>query len=474
MVEKCEKCGNIIAEEQKTEKININKFIDYPQNIDEKDDVGGMGNFVTSLFNEVINENAEKGLIISVCGDWGSGKTSIKNTLLSRIDKHNSELHKDDMLNVLIFDPWQVPPSDDITKYFLSELSNSIPGSQGLKMLRYLNVKIEKDSLDLIIRILILLFGASFFTSIASAFHNVNKLILFLWLSAIILVIVFLPKLLGALLENKFSSINIARKEIEEKLENKKLLVVIDDIDRLPTDEIPRIIRLIKSVCNFHNIIYLVFWQRSVIEAALSIRNMANPNDETVKGAEYLKKIVQIEMEVPKISRKKLVEMLSKSISEIFNYFNLPKGISLDCVRIERFIKMGLKNNLSGIRDIKRFIASFIISFPRILDEGNPIIDVTDFILLELVKVFDNPFYHLIHANKDILISNEEIIVANIEKFFEPSNRLRKAFFYAFSEVSPRYSSSSRMLLKKGFFSDDGFDTYFVCAKEASVQSAQK
>lgn len=85
------------------------------------------------------------------------------------------------------------------------------------------------------------------------------------------------PLSIESLQENKNNVVN----ELEQALFN--ILVIIDDLDRLPDDEIRAVFQLIKAIADFLNMIYLVAYDRKIVVGALDGVQKAN-------GASYLEK----------------------------------------------------------------------------------------------------------------------------------------------------------------------------------------
>ena len=82
--------------------------------------------------------------------------------------------------------------------------------------------------------------------------------------------------------------------ELKDKLKdlNKKIIVVIDDIDRLTSSQIRDIFQLVKQVADFPNIVYVLVMDKEVVCSALEkVHNM--------DGNEYLEKIIQVPFEIP-------------------------------------------------------------------------------------------------------------------------------------------------------------------------------
>jgi hypothetical protein len=84
------------------------------------------------------------------------------------------------------------------------------------------------------------------------------------------------------------------RDEVREALaeQPQRLVVVIDDIDRLTAPEIKELFSVIKSVADFPNTIYLLAFDKEVVAKALGAPDASD-------GMAYIEKIVQVPFELP-------------------------------------------------------------------------------------------------------------------------------------------------------------------------------
>ena len=74
---------------------------------------------------------------------------------------------------------------------------------------------------------------------------------------------------------------------------NRRIVVIIDDLDRLEPHEAVEIMRLIKAVADFLNILYVLCYDPEILADSLKcILSVDN-------GAAYLEKIVQVRFKVP-------------------------------------------------------------------------------------------------------------------------------------------------------------------------------
>ena len=65
--------------------------------------------------------HGKDGLVVALHGDWGSGKSSIKNMALSRLEEIPL-----DRPDVIEFSPWEWAAQDKITASFFQEISKSL------------------------------------------------------------------------------------------------------------------------------------------------------------------------------------------------------------------------------------------------------------------------------------------------------------------------------------------------------------
>jgi len=119
----------------------------------------------------------------------------------------------------------------------------------------------------------------------------------------------FLRYLWGNLKSNDLSAIRAELNDLLAKQPH-KIIVVIDDIDRLNNTEIRQIFQLIKSLGDFPNTIYMLAFDSDVVKNAL----------EKVQGGSgigYLEKVVQIPFEIPLISKQEVEHLLFSKLDEL-------------------------------------------------------------------------------------------------------------------------------------------------------------
>lgn len=198
---------------------------------------------------------------------------------------------------------------------------------------------------------------------------------------------------------SKYKPIEELKNEIDAKLlsweKDKKLLVFIDDLDRLENKRIWDIFQIIKSTWNFKNTIYLISYDKQIVEPILN---------KFYWWKDYLGKIVQYEVNLPKITNDDITSLFYKYIenfiSKINENFTTSYEIrSTDFPKFWKFLSFQAWNEVfKTVRDIKRFFnelyADFSIMHSNFIEKE---IDIIDFVLIEIIKFADNWLYNLIY-----------------------------------------------------------------------------
>jgi predicted KAP-like P-loop ATPase len=188
--------------------------------------------------------------------------------------------------------------------------------------------------------------------------------------------------------------------ELSDSLARLKVpvLVVIDDIDRLSTDEIREVFQLVKANADFPNLIYLLLFQRNIVSDAL---DAISGN----RGAEFLEKIVQVGFHVPQASRQEIQSVLFQRLDETLN---LP-GVSSrwERNRWSSLYQECLAGYFQNLRHVYRYLASFDFHVRQFQSGSGFEVNPVDLIALEALRIFEPEIYENLPSRKKILTSDE-------------------------------------------------------------------
>ena len=237
-----------------------------------RDDFLGRNNFSQKLVKSILSWEGKESLVISICGTWGYGKSSVINLMKERLKMSNGEKK----ITIFEFNPWIFSGEGDLSKYFFEELAKelSISGTKKDKEIakklrvysKLLDLIPEKSGYSFIKDSFLILglfgIGASKLIELlniqSESISFIKNITFFLGISFI--GITFFKDSLKKLadyfdgkwkLEDK--SVLSLKGDIHKNLieRDKKLLVIIDDIDRLSQSEMKQIFKLVKINTDF-------------------------------------------------------------------------------------------------------------------------------------------------------------------------------------------------------------------------------
>lgn len=175
---------------------------------------------------------------------------------------------------------------------------------------------------------------------------------------------------------------------------DRPILVIVDDLDRLSSNEIKLMFQLIKANANFPNMVYLLLFQRDIVEK--SLKDIAPTNER-----EFLDKIVQVGFDIPKVEQTRIEKILSTGLEELLN--KRDAGKHFDNNRWGNIFIPGLRPYFRTLRDVYRFLNT--LSFHVSLFTNNETFEVNpvDLIALEVLRVFEPDVYKQLSEAKSIL-----------------------------------------------------------------------
>lgn len=197
----------------------------------------------------------------------------------------------------------------------------------------------------------------------------------------------FFGKLAGDKFDKK-ESLEASLQQLREALQasDRRLLIVIDDIDRLLPEELRQILTLIKSLGNLPNVTYLLAFARAEVTDLIKRAGISN--------ADYLEKIVQVSFELPRVDRYALRNMLFSRLDTI------RRGKELeDTSRWSQAFFNHIDTYLQTPRDITRLCNSLQVIWPAVEDE----VDWSDLVVLEILRLHEPDIYDLVLEKLDNL-----------------------------------------------------------------------
>ncbi|MGL2963870.1 KAP family P-loop NTPase fold protein [Flavobacterium sp. RSB2_4_14] len=314
---------------------------------------------VRKLSEILKKDNHKKSFTIGLVGPWGNGKSSV----LKMVKKELSKTNKNTKSDIIIFDflPYLNHKENDIINEFFTALSNELKPYNG----KLSNLITEYSS------------------KLTDLYENKNVL---------------------GFIENQVSHFDKSAaselyKLINEMLVdiNKKIIVFVDDLDRLSKDEILQVLKLIRNTADFRNAFFVVAMDKEYVLKSLK-------KSKKIFHSSFIDKFFQLEIYLPEIQKSKLRLLF---IDEILKS-KLNDGSPL----FEVLIKDAVNNHdnlfddyIKNIRDIKRTVNQLIYDYPTTGGEVN-LKDFMNFTYFKLkfpnfVKIITQGIGDFIEVNTD-------------------------------------------------------------------------
>ena len=177
---------------------------------------------------------------------------------------------------------------------------------------------------------------------------------------------------------------------------NCKIIIFIDDIDRLEKSEVHAIFRLVKLNANFVNTTYVLSFDEDMVAAAVGERFGSG---DKLSGKSFLEKIIQVPLTLPKAPTDKLEKYCYTFIDKILaeNEIKLSEEESLN---FALNFRTALLPRLVTPRTAVRYANAIAFYLPLVAGEVN----VVDFLLIEGLKIFYPKHYRCVRENPDYFL----------------------------------------------------------------------
>lgn len=321
-------------------------------------DALGRSNFAKSLARSILSVRSDDGLVIGIEGGWGTGKS----TVIGFIKRHLESQTTDETKPIIVdFNPWIVSNSGAMVEALVTQIAAALHVTLGAQEEK---LKVGEKLLNYIglikyLKYLRYLPGVGFVGNIAQDAAEAAEKIADGTEAA--------KKALEDV-EKVLPNLDLARKkaEVVKALQSldRTIVVVVDDVDRLPEDEIRQIVQTIKAVADFPRTTYLLAYDREVVASALGSGNLA-------RGQSYLEKIVQVAYPITPLFQNQLRSFLDAKLQELLKSADIVlRGYE------EAIYRSGIEavtHIVRHPRDVVRLMNRLLLSLPATRGEVNAV-----------------------------------------------------------------------------------------------------
>ncbi|MEE1113323.1 MAG: P-loop NTPase fold protein [Bacteroidales bacterium] len=309
--------------------------------------------YAETLVKKLKNTDLSKeSFAVGITGEWGSGKSTFLNTMKEKIGK--------DFAEIVEFNPWLCNSPEQVTQDFFATLIDKLSPKHSTlsrdinKYAKLLN-KIAKPSLSI--------FGIDL--DLTPGDDSLDEL----------------------------------KENISDKLANlpKKVVILIDDTDRLEGNEVFEILRLIRNTADFKNVIYIATYDKEYVTDVLEKNKINDPDN-------YLEKIFQTEVHLLKVEGSELWKTLMKEIeANISLDYNVIRNIYSYPEITER--QELIFQVLGTFRQIKIFARQFTVYLDCLNKNGSiENFSFLDLFWLELLQTYDKKVYDILAKDRYSLL----------------------------------------------------------------------
>lgn len=347
----------------------------------ENEDILDRKEFVNALADSLINYQSSDSLVVGLYGEWGSGKTSILNMVKNQIMSKTAELDQARRPIVFYFKPWNFSNANQLLQNFFDDLIYSIEFDKSNIWDGW-----KEDFRKYAQKVLPFLDVAE---PLVSLFANATP-----WTKTGLEVGKQVIKYVA-----EQPSLSMLRDKLIEKLKeiNRKIVIFMDDIDRLDADQVMMVFRLVKQLVDFPNVLYVLAMDKGIVAKIVN-------ESQGIDGKKYLEKVVQVPIVVPQINPEVLVQYINDAFLKIYG-----NSWALD-VRYRSMLYDGVLPVLHNLRDCKRLIDDFEFrSYSLISAEKKDLLfNPVDLLGLCAISALDLGFISYIYQSKETLCGAEK------------------------------------------------------------------
>ncbi|RYE89266.1 MAG: NTPase, partial [Cytophagaceae bacterium] len=285
--------------------------------------------FASRIAQVLLNRRESSSITLGVYGAWGEGKTSVMRFIEQELAAHSDAI-------VINFNPWRFSDEPSLLLAFFTTLSERLkPLSPDTRW-----YKTRKESIGEAV-----LKYASYATVLkatpASGLADA------------------LPSLGKALADVPLEKL---KARIEEFLQaaQRKIVVIIDDIDRLEKTEIHAVFRLVRLTADFPYTSYILCFDDRIVASSIGER-FADGSQQS--GYEFLEKIIHVPLRLPQATKRDLRDYLFTSLAKAIQEV----GVSVPNADLDKFRESFGKYFLARFttpRLAKRYVNSLSFVLP--------------------------------------------------------------------------------------------------------------
>ncbi len=366
------------------------------------EDLFGRKQFAQRIAQIIATRGDKTGIVVGIYAPWGEGKTSVLNMIKEELDKQDHVL-------VILFNPWYFHEELQLLSGFFIEVARRFDAS----------VQTRSEKLG----------------SIANEYADLLTVI---------------PKAgdaLAAIVRKrtaKYSKSNIDQlknqfsKIVSES--STRLVVIMDDIDRLDKSEIQTVFKLVKLLADFPNTTYLLAFDDERVGEALK-----DKYGSIEAGRAFLEKIVQVPLSLPPTSKQARRSLALEGLAAALKLADVELSHD-ESLRLGDIFDKAFLNRIRTPRLAKRFGNALTFALPILAGE----VDIVDLIFLEAIRTFYPRLYTAIRDNPDVFLGSAFDPLSSMNET-EARSHVENTIGYALEGYSDQDKKAARIVIQDLF-----------------------
>lgn len=323
--------------------------------------------FAQRIAQTLIGRRSQESIVVGLYGKWGEGKSTVLNFMQQALAEHSTQVA------IVTFNPWRFPDESQLLVQFFNQLARAIDGQ--------LHTRGER------------------------ATEAVKK-----YLAPL------LPKMnygvgesdLGQGVQTIADAMLPDTEELRNRVEElivtsgKRVIVIIDDLDRLEKPQLQAVFRLVKLTADFRQTAYLLAFDDERVAGVIGelFTPTAAANTDVAKaGYHFLEKIIQVPLRLPRAQPDALLQFCWSRLSDAMQDTNTTLS-EAEQERLSDVLRAAILPRLSTPRLAVRLANAVQFSWPLLQGEVNAV----DLLLLEAMRTFYPELYQFVSTHEHALV----------------------------------------------------------------------
>jgi len=323
--------------------------------------------FAQRVAQTIASRRDPSSIVVGIYGAWGEGKTTVINFIENALGEFQDVI-------CIRFNPWRFGDETQLLRNFFQTLADALGRS----------ISARKEEIGRWLRDYAIIL-TPLHPAVAESLREIGRTV---------------------------SSVELdeLKSRIEKLLrdERKRVVVLMDDIDRLEKTEIQTVFRLVKLSADFAYTAYVLAFDEDMVATALGERFSSGDKEA---GRSFIEKIVQVPLHLPIADKVSLRTLCFEGIDEALRQAK----IQLTEEQLQAFVRHFvdcLETRLQTPRMAKRYANALVFSLPILKGEVNPV----DLVLIEGTRIFYPRLYNVVRSNPEVFLGSLLDAYPNIER----------------------------------------------------------